>query len=130
MDAGLVIRPSATGSRPGVARSGSGNLRGAVRPDLGAAQSVTAASNPENVHHDPAQGTQHNSPDPHGAQDPHAGNVILDAQSREVVFRTADVRARGLVRQVPETAARRLKAYARTVKGNVEETGVLADTEL
>lgn len=126
MDAGLVIRPSA---RPSVARSGSGNLRGAVRPDLGAAQSVTAASNPENVHHDPAQGTQHNS-DPHGAQEPHAGNVILDAQSREVVFRTVDVRARGLVRQVPETAARRLKAYARTVKGNVEETGFLADTEL
>ena len=128
MDAGLVIRPNATGSRPSVARSGSGNLRGAVRPDLGAAQSVTAASNPDNVQHDPAQVAQHNS-GPHGAQDPHAGTVILDAQSREVIFRTADVQARGLVRQVAETAARRLKAYARTAKGN-EETGVLADTEL
>jgi hypothetical protein len=123
MDAGLVIRPSAAGSRPSVARSGSGSLRGAVRPDLGAAQSVTAASNPDNVHHDPAQG-QHNPPDPHG------GNIILDAQSREVVFRTADVRARGLVRQVPETAARRLKAYARTANENTEQTGTLADTEL
>jgi len=126
MDAGLVIRPSA---RPSVARSGSGNLRGAVRPDLGAAQSVTAASNPDNVQHDPAHGAQYNPPEPHGAQDPHAGTVILDAQSREVVFRSADVRARGLVRQVPETAARRLKAYARTTKGN-EKTGVLADTDL
>jgi hypothetical protein len=128
MDAGLVIRPSATDSRS-VARSSSGSLRGAVRPDLGAAQSVTAASNPDNVHHDPAQLAQHNS-DPHGAQDHHTGTVILDAQSREVMFRAADVRARGLVRQVPETAARRLKAYARTAQGNTEETGVLADTEL
>jgi hypothetical protein len=126
MDAGLVIRPNA---RPSVARSGSGNLRGAIRPDLGAAQSVTAASNPDNVHYDPAQVAQHNS-DPHGAQDPHAGNIILDAQSREVVFRAAEVRAHGLVRQVPETAARRLKAYARTANETAEQTGTLADTEL
>jgi len=57
-------------------------------------------------------------------------DVILDAQSREVIFRAVEW-SRRVTRQVPAVAARRLKAYADTAEHAVQQkTGMQADTEL
>ena len=51
------------------------------------------------------------------SSDPRAcESVILDPQSREVIDRSVNAGPRRVVRQMPEVAARRLKAYTRFAK--------------
>jgi hypothetical protein len=41
--------------------------------------------------------------------------VIIDPQTREVIYRVIDVRSRQVVRQVPDEALLRVRAYARAL---------------
>lgn len=42
-------------------------------------------------------------------------DVVIDAQSREVIYRVLDARSRQVVRQVPEEALLRMRAYTRAI---------------
>lgn len=42
-------------------------------------------------------------------------DVIIDAQSREVIYRVLDARSRQVVRQVPDEALLRMRAYTRAL---------------
>jgi hypothetical protein len=61
---------------------------------------------------------------------PHTSDVILDPHSREVIYRSADVRSRRVVRQMPEVAARRLKAYTRYMTEHANPHDPQADIEV
>ena len=41
--------------------------------------------------------------------------VIIDPQTREVIYRIIDVRSRQVIRQVPDEALLRVRAYARAL---------------
>ena len=79
-------------------------MRQAVATDLAAAQSVTASTNADAPRHD-AQ----------SAQDNNVRKIILDAHSREVIFQVVNAESGRVVRQVPDEAMLRLRAYTRAI---------------
>ena len=95
-----VTRPAMVGLQVGVERPSVGPVQGAVATELAQAVSAIEASDP--TRHDPMRVAAAQA----------EANVILDAQNREVIFRAIEW-SRRVTRQMPETAARRLKAYAR-----------------
>jgi uncharacterized FlaG/YvyC family protein len=67
--------------------------------ELPAAKAVTPAAATQTARNDAqSQSTTH--------------EVIIDPQTREVIYRVIDVRSRQVVRQVPDEALLRVRAYA------------------
>lgn len=108
MDAGLTIRSTASTNPASHVPSAA---RQTVSTDLASSQTVTAAAGSANIRND-AGDAQHDHS--------HMPVVILDPQSREIIERSLNAPARRVVRQVPEAAARRLKAYTRPTKPQAE----------
>ena len=77
-------------------------MRGSVPASLDAAQSVTAV----------ARSTEARADDT-----THVRDIVLDAQSREVVYRMLDSSERHKTRQAPEEVEQQLRAYVRPPKG-------------
>ena len=105
MDTGLAIRPTANAAQTALVRTDPAPVREAVATDLAPAQSVTAATGADASRHDSAR----------AAQDAQVRKVILDAHSREVIYQVLDVSSGRVVRQVPDEALLRLRAYTRAV---------------
>lgn len=122
MDSRLAVRPIGAGMQASVVRPDAAPLRGAVPTDLSAAQTVTAAVSTAHTSNDMTRAP--------GGDPSRLGDAILDPHSREVLYRAADVRTRRIVRQMPEVAARRLKAYARPVKDDASPDDAHADIEI
>ena len=95
-----VTRPATAGLQLGSERPGVGPVQGAVATEL--AQAVSAIEASDAARLDPLRAAAAQA----------ETNVVLDAQSREVIFRAIEW-SRRVTRQMPETAARRLKAYER-----------------
>ena len=104
MDSGLIVRPNGSTARPGTTRR-SGAARNSIVTDLATSQTVTAAPDAPTVRNDPAHATPDESSD--------VAKIILDAQSREVIYRSVDEQPDSIARQVPKEALLRLKAYTR-----------------
>jgi flagellar protein FlaG len=106
MDTGLTTRPTGSVAQASYVRPEAAPVREAVATQLAAAQSVTAAADTAASRNN----TAHAKFAPSQSRD-----VILDAQSREVIFRVVDVRSGRVVRQVPDEAIMRLRAYNRAL---------------
>jgi flagellar protein FlaG len=120
MDTGLAIRPIAAATQPNVVRPDPAPVREAVATELAAAQSVTASSGAGAARHDSA----------HAAQDAHVRKIILDAHSREVIYQVLDAGSGLVVRQVPDEALLRLRAYTRALaEGQTPNEAAQADIE-
>ena len=113
MDSGLTVRTTGSASQTSHAPT---PTRQAVATDLASSQTVTAATGAANARNDSGQA--------------HLPSVILDAQSREIIDRSTSAPSRRVVRQMPEIAARRLKAYTRSAKHNGEALDGHADIEV
>jgi hypothetical protein len=106
MEAGLSL--ARTGAPPAVNVRHEPALQTAVTTELDAARSVSAAnSSSATAAYDPAQVTPHR-------QDI-AQNIVLDPQSREVIFREISVRSGEVIDQVPGDATLKLRAYLREI---------------
>ena len=99
MDTGITIKPN-----PSVAASGYAPPTAAssqpTQTELPAAKTVTP----------PAETTTLRNDAPANIHE-----VIIDPQSREVIYRVLDARTRQVVRQVPDEALLRMRAYARAL---------------
>jgi len=114
-----VTRPAMVGLQISVERPSVAPVQGAVETELAQAVSAVEASGAARL--DPARAA---------VAQAEANDVILDAQSREVIFRAIEW-SRRVTRQTPAVAARRLKAYAETAEhGAQRKTGGQADTKL
>jgi hypothetical protein len=114
MDTGVIVRPNGSAARAtGTRRSGP---RNAGVTDLATSQTVTAAPDTDLIRND----TAHD-------EAIELAKIILDAQSREVLYRTLDERSQRVARQAPEAVARRLKAYARPNEETANPIGPHAD---
>ena len=112
MDTGLTLKSVAnlaqvSDTRPDPA------ARAAVATELAPAQAVTAANNPSTTQ---------------AADDSRMRQIILDPHSREVIYRVVDVRSRRVIRQVPEEAMLRLRAYARATLAKRDKDDALDTT--
>ncbi len=110
MDSGLIVRPIGSTARAGATRR-TGAPRTTTVTDLAASQTVTAAPDAATVRND----TAHD-------EATELAKIILDAQSREVLYRTLDERPDSIARQVPQEALLRLKAYTRAEPEDEPET--------
>jgi len=104
MDTGLAIRPTATATQPSIVRPEPAPVREAVATDLAPAQSVTAAANTNAPRHDSTP-----------APDAQVRKIVLDAHSREVIYQVLDAGSGRVVRQIPDEALLRLRAYTRAI---------------
>jgi hypothetical protein len=105
MDTGLGIRPNANTAQPTIVRPEPAPVREAVATDLAPAKSVTASTGAGATRHDSAP----------AVQDAHVRKIVLDAHSREVIYQVLDVSSGQVVRQMPDEAMLRLRAYTRAV---------------
>ena len=113
MDTGLTVtRASAT---PSVTVRTEPALQTAVATELNAARSVTAASNSNAT---PAHDSALAPPPPQDT----SLNIVLDPQSREVIFREILKRNGEVVDQTPGEAMLKLRAYYREM-ANPEPDG-------
>jgi hypothetical protein len=109
MDPGLTIRPTANVAETAYVRVETPPVRAAVQTTLPPSASVTATP-------DASRGTAY---DP--GRNPPSGQrttreVVLDPQTRELIYRVIDERSGQVERQVPEAALLRLRAYIRAAE--------------
>lgn len=100
----------ATAMRSGADAAGSG-----VATDLPAAQSVAQASAAASSSNDPRADSENLS-----------RQVLFDRATAEVVYRVVDNRTDRIVRQVPEQAMLRLRAYTRATTAAEQQGAPLA----
>ena len=107
MDSGLTVRPTGAAAQQGYVRPEPAPARQTVATELAPSQSVTASADGAAARNDgqksPAQQAQTTR------------EFILDPHSREVIFRVRDERSGRVVRQVPDEALLRLRAYQRAI---------------
>jgi hypothetical protein len=104
MDTGLTVKATVGVVASDYAKPAPAPVQGAVPTDLSPSKSVTASSASTPARNDVAR-----------PQDMLTHAVLLDPQSREVVYRVIDVRSRQVVRQIPDEALLRMRAYSRAI---------------
>lgn len=112
MDTGLTLKSVANLAQMSDPRPDPA-ARAAVATELARAKAVTAANR--------AATTQ-------ATDDSRVREIVLDPHSREVIYRVIDARTRRVVRQVPEEAMLRLRAYARATLAERDEDGAVDTT--
>ena len=119
MDSSVTIRATGSASQTNHAST---PARQAVATDLASSQTVTAAAGATNVRNDAGQA--------HPSDPSRMPSIVLDAQSREIIDRGVNPPLRRAVRQMPEIAARRLKAYTRHAKDDAPPHDPQANIEV
>ena len=120
MDTGIALRTVSNVAATDYARPTSAPVQQAVQTVLDPAKSVTAAAPGEQSRNDLLSGR-----DAYLKQ-----QFVIDPQTREAIFRVMDTRTRQVVRQVPEQALLRMRAYAKALaEGKNPNTELLMDTE-
>jgi len=105
MDSGLTVRPAGISAQATGVRVEAPPVRDATPTNLAPPQTVTASSKANETRQDPVQT---------GTSDPsYVRKIILDAHSREVIYQVLDAKSGRVVRQIPEEAMLRLRAYNR-----------------
>src|SRR5512142_1150263 len=101
-----TIAPS-PGAPPVADRVPSAPVAQAVATDLSPAKTVTAAETVLAARNTPYS--------PSAASEFFQRSVVLDPATQDMIFRVVDVRSRQVVRQVPDEALLRMRAYARAL---------------
>ncbi len=121
MDAGLTIRPIANVAATDVARAAPLATADAVRTDLAPSKSVMALPAGSAVRSDmPNAGNQADT----------TREVIIDPAAREVIYRVIDVSSGRVVRQIPDEALLRLRAYTRALAQGETPARLLAQADI
>ncbi|EJW09874.1 hypothetical protein A33M_0809 [Rhodovulum sp. PH10] len=137
MDTSLTIRPpigvtSADAARPVTVEAP------VVPTVLPSAKAVTAPTPSSESATDPKLAQSGNPPaqsQPAQNQALHAQEnttrqVVLDPQTREVVFRVIDSKSRQVLRQIPEEALLRMRAYNRALQDGTSPAEVMSRADL
>jgi hypothetical protein len=116
MDSGLTIRPTANVAETAYARPEPTPVPAAVATTVAASKSVAAtADSARSAGHDPA----HNALLQH--QQTTRSDVVIDSQTREVIFRVIDLQSGEVDHQVPDAALLRMRAYHRELAKGAED---------
>ena len=105
MDTGLTIRPVTGVAAADYVRPSSAPAQHAVATELAPAKTVSIAPNVSSIRQDAL-----------AAQDAQSRVTLIDPATRDVVLRVIDSRTHQVIRQVPEQALLRMRAYARALQ--------------
>jgi Na+-transporting NADH:ubiquinone oxidoreductase subunit NqrC len=119
MNPGLTLRPIAGNVATETVRTVPVVVDAAVRTELAPAQTVTATADTSAARSHAGQANQANV----------SRELVVDAAAREVIFRVVDVSSGHVVRQVPDEAILRLRAYTRAVAKGESPSQALARTD-
>jgi uncharacterized FlaG/YvyC family protein len=121
MEAGLSL--ARTSAPPAINVRHEPALQTAVATELDAARSVTATNNASaTTAYDAAQARQDT------ARQDTAQNIVLDPQSREVIFREISRQSGEVIDQIPGDAMLKLRAYYREIANPDPDHKVLEKT--
>jgi hypothetical protein len=122
MDAGLTIKPVASVAISDYARPVAAAVTGAVATDLPDNKTVSPTADTTPVRNDsPQLGSS--------SADYITHSVTIDPQSREVIFRVIDSRTRQVIRQVPDEALLRNRAYSKAIESGALPFEALAQAD-
>jgi hypothetical protein len=116
-----TISPALGVQQAPAARAAPAPVVQAVPTDLPGAKTVTATNT--------AGGTR-NDPSSNSNQADYRQSVVIDPATREVIFRVVDVRSRQVVRQIPEQALLRMRAYTHALDSGKSTTEALTQADL
>lgn len=119
MNPGLTLRPIAGTVATETVRTVPVVVDAAVRTELAPAQTVTATADTSAARSHAGQANQANV----------SRELVVDAAAREVIFRVVDVSSGHVVRQVPDEAILRLRAYTRAIAKGESPSQALARTD-
>jgi len=121
METGLTIKPVVSVHVAAPVRFDPAPAQQAVTTELPAQKSVTAPSAPA-----PTKAQERRAAEPRA----NARDIVIDAETKQVIYRVINVRSGQVVRQVPEESALRLQAYVRALtEGDDARTPHQADLE-
>lgn len=121
MDTGLTVRPTGIAAQPSGVRLDAALVRDAVPTSLPQAQTVAAAAKPTETRNDAGPSD--------AADSSYVRKIILDAHSREVIYQVLDQDSGRVVRQIPEEATLRLRAYVRAIANGASPNQAELDVE-
>jgi hypothetical protein len=96
-------------------------VQAAVTTDLPGAKTVTATN---------TAGAARNDPSSNSNQADYQQTVVIDPATREVIYRVVDVRSRQVVRQIPEQALLRMRAYTHALDNGKTMAQALSQADL
>jgi len=115
MDTGVTIRPNANVAAQSYVPAAAASPDPATTTDIPQSKAVTAASASTETRND-TPATTH--------------EVLIDPMTREVIYRVVDVRSRQVVRQVPDEALLRSRAYAQAIANGDNPMKALNEADL
>lgn len=134
MDTGLTIRPATGATQLGVVRDEASPLPKAEPTELAPSKAVVAADAGGKTEALPGspqrRGDDTASHAPPSYDTGLETQVIIDSQSREVIFRMVDVHSKRVVDQIPDHALLRLRAYSRAIQNGESVIAAMARTDL
>ena len=116
MDTGITTRPVTGVAAADYARPASVPVRQAVATELDPAKTVSAVPNATTIRQEAI-----------AAQEAQSRVTLIDPATRDVILRVIDTRTQQVIRQIPEQALLRMRAYARSLQRG--DTPVRADQQ-
>jgi len=120
MDIGSVNRPAGPSSVHAPQRADALVSSGAVKTDLPAEAAVQQVQEAAAVRFEPHDGVQARATLDEAMRDAIRRRIVVDQKNREVIHQTVDERTGEVIRQIPEKALLRLRAYARAAHAATE----------
>ncbi len=124
MDSGSITRPTPTPALNAPQRTDSLAAAGAVRTELPAEAAVQQVNEAEAVRFEPSDGARERAAVERALQDVIKRRIEIEPKTREVVYQKVNEETGEVVRQVPDEALMRLRAYAREMREKAEASDV------
>jgi flagellar protein FlaG len=120
MDTGSIARPIPHPALNAPQRSETYASAGAVKTDLASEAAVQQVRETQALRFDPTDGAAARATLDQALREAIARRITIDPKTREVVYQTVDRDTGDVLRQVPDEALMRLRAYAREMREKQE----------
>ena len=121
MEIGSTLKPNALTAANVPQRTETFTTSGATKTELPPEASVQQVAQSEAVHVDLTDGAAARAAVERALRETIERRIEIDPKTREVVYQTVDRQSGEVVRQVPDQALLRLRAYAREMREKSEE---------
>ena len=124
MDSGSISRPTPVPALNAPQRTDTLAAAGAVRTELPVESAVQQVNEVEAVRFEPSDGARERAALDRALRETIARRIDIDPKTREVVHQTVNRETGEVLRQVPDEALMRLRAYAREMREKAEASDV------
>jgi uncharacterized FlaG/YvyC family protein len=120
MDTGSIAKPAPIVAYSAPQRADSLAASGAVRTELPPEASVQQVAETEAVRFEPSDSSKDRAALDAALRDLIDRRIVIEPKTREVVYQTIDRESGEVIRQLPDQAMLRMRAYGREMRENSE----------